>query len=52
MKRPDGRWHGRITVADGKRKHIYGKTRQKVARRVVEVQHEIERDWPVPRDLD
>jgi integrase len=47
MKRPDGRWHGRITVADGKRKHIYGKTRQEVARRMVEVQHEMESGLPV-----
>src|SRR4029077_4987882 len=39
MKRSDGRWHGRLTVADGKRKHIYGKTRQEVARRMVELQH-------------
>jgi hypothetical protein len=52
MMCPDGRWYGRIMVADGKRKHIYGKTRQKVARRVVEVQHEIDRGWPVPLDLD
>jgi hypothetical protein len=49
MKRSDGRWHGRLTISDGKRKHIYGKTRQEVARRMVELQHEIESGLPVLR---
>lgn len=30
-RRPDGRWHGRMTVDGARRKHYYGKTRQEVA---------------------
>jgi integrase len=48
MKRSDGRWHGRLTVADGKRKHIYGKTGQEVARRMVELQHALEMGLSLP----
>jgi integrase len=33
-KRPDGRWEARITLADGKRKSFYGKTRQEAAKRL------------------
>jgi integrase len=33
-KRPDGRWEARITLADGKRKSYYGKTRQEAAKRL------------------
>src|SRR5215469_4657752 len=47
MKRADGRWHGRLTISDGKRKHIYGKTRQEVARRMVDIQHEIHSGLPI-----
>jgi integrase len=47
MKRSDGRWHGRLTISDGRRKHIYGKTRQEVARRMIEMQHEIESGLPI-----
>src|SRR5262245_44269776 len=43
----DGRWLARITLDSGKRKHIYGKTRQEVSRRMVEVQQEIEEGLPV-----
>src|SRR5919201_6539960 len=28
--RPDGRWHARISVEGGKRKHFYGKSRREV----------------------
>src|SRR5262245_66602233 len=48
MKRSDGRWHSRLTVADGKRKHIYGKTRHEVARRMVELQQSLETGLPLP----
>jgi integrase len=47
MKRVDGRWHGRLTISDGKRKHICGKTRQEVARHMVEIQHEIDSGLPI-----
>jgi len=30
-QRPDGRWVGQITLEDGKRKYLYGKTRKEVA---------------------
>lgn len=30
-RRPDGRWHARMSLDSGKRKHFYGKTRQEVA---------------------
>ena len=30
-RRPDGRWHGRMTVDGARRKHFYGKSRQEVA---------------------
>jgi integrase len=32
--RPDGRWVGQITLEDGKRKYLYGKTRKEVADRL------------------
>jgi integrase len=47
MKRSDGRWHGRLTVAGGKRKHLYGRTRQEVARRMIEVRHDLESGLPI-----
>src|SRR5258708_35574145 len=31
-QRPDGRWEARVSLADGKRKSYYGKTRQEVAK--------------------
>jgi integrase len=30
-QRADGRWHARVSVADGTRKHFYGRTRQEVS---------------------
>jgi integrase len=33
-QRPDGRWVGQITLVDGKRKYLYGKTRKEVADRL------------------
>jgi integrase len=47
-KRADGRWEARLTFGDGKRKCFYGKTRQEVARRLAEAQHEIEQGMPLP----
>src|SRR5215467_12436532 len=31
VQRPDGRWVGRVSLPDGKRKAFYGRTRQEVA---------------------
>lgn len=36
IKRSDGRWQGRITLENGKRRSFYGKTRQEVARQLTE----------------
>jgi integrase len=47
IKRRDGRWMARVTLEHGKRKHIYGKTRQEVSRRMVETQQEIEQGLPI-----
>jgi integrase len=33
-KRSDGRWMGRVTLPDGRRKHFYAKTRAEVSRKV------------------
>ena len=30
-QRPDGRWVGQVSLEDGKRKYLYGKTRKEVA---------------------
>jgi integrase len=36
-QRTDGRWEARITLSDGRRKSVYAKTRQDVARRLTEL---------------
>jgi integrase len=45
MQRPDGRWHGRITI-DGARKHIYGKTRAEVTKRMLALRHDAQSGLP------
>jgi integrase len=47
MKRPDGRWHGRISIGDGTRKHLYGKTRQEVANRMLALRHDLNKGLPL-----
>lgn len=44
-KRADGRWEGRISLEDGKRKSYYGKTRQEVQRKLAEVRREKSKDY-------
>ena len=39
-RRKDGRWEARMTLLDGRRKSYYGKTRQEVATRLMQAQHE------------
>jgi integrase len=46
-KRGDGRWEARVTFPDGKRKSIYGKTRQEVARRLAQVIRDRDQGLPV-----
>ena len=33
-QRTDGRWQGRVSLGDGRRKYVYGKTREAVAAEV------------------
>ena len=33
-KRSDGRWHARVSLPDGKRKHFYGRTRDEVRKKL------------------
>ena len=42
-KRTDGRWEARISLPDGKRKSFYGKTRQEVTQRLVQVRHDLDK---------
>lgn len=46
-RRADGRWEARITLEDGKRKCFYGRTRQEVAARLFQAQHDIDKGLPV-----
>lgn len=46
-RRADGRWEARITLEDGKRKCFYGKTRQEVAARLLQAQHDVDKGLPV-----
>lgn len=39
-RRADGRWEARITLLDGRRKSFYGRTRQEVAARLTQAQHD------------
>jgi integrase len=50
VKRADGRWEARVTLNEGKRKCLYGKTRQEVARRLTEVLRDRDRGLPVVGD--
>src|ERR687883_187496 len=36
VQRPDGRWVARVSLADGTRKALYGRTRQEVADKLTE----------------
>src|SRR5487761_2676207 len=49
-RRPDGRWHGRMTVDGARRKHFYGKTRQEVAAQLTAALRD--RDQGLPAVLD
>jgi integrase len=53
-QRSDGRWVSAVTIADGggsrKRKYIYGKTRQEVARKLTETLKSVQDNAPLPPD--
>lgn len=42
-KRKDGRWTGAVSLSDGRRKWLYGKTQAEVARKLAEVRREQDR---------
>jgi integrase len=46
-RRADGRWEARITLADGRRKSLYAKTRQEVQRKMAQVRRDIEGGLPI-----
>lgn len=49
-KRKDGRWAGALTLTSGRRRHLYGKTRVEVARRLTAALRERELGLPVPSE--
>lgn len=46
-KRKDGRWEAKITLPDGTRKPLYGKTRQEAAQKLTQAQHDLAKGLPV-----
>ena len=46
-KRKDGRWAGTITLADGKRKSVYGTTRSQVAQKLAAAQRTVHDGLPL-----
>lgn len=48
--RADGRWEGAISLGDGKRKRVYGRTRQEVQRALTAIRRELDLGLPVQRD--
>lgn len=49
-RRSDGRWEARLTLPDGKRKSLYGKTRQEVARLLAAATRERDRGALIASD--
>src|SRR5690348_6889329 len=46
-QRKDGRWIGRVSLPDGRRQSIYGKTREETARKMAAVIVDRDRGLPV-----
>jgi integrase len=46
-RHPDGRWWARITIPGGKRKALYGKTRQEVQRKLTATLRDVQQGLPV-----
>src|SRR5690242_12020220 len=46
-RRPDGRWEARISLEGGKRKSLYGKTRQEAARKLAEALRDRDKGLPI-----
>lgn len=49
-KRADGRWEALVSLPDGGRKSLYGKTRADVARKLAETLRDLAKGLPVPRE--
>jgi integrase len=49
-KRSDGRWEAQFRLADGKRKSLYGETRQEVARQLTAALRDLDQGLPIVRD--
>src|SRR5260370_3837408 len=47
IKPADGRWCGQVSLDGGKRKSVYGRTRQDVARKLIEVFRDRDRGLPI-----
>ncbi len=47
-QRSDGRWRAYVTLPDGKRKYLYGKTRQEVVRKLSAAKRDLERMHTLP----
>ena len=46
-KRADGRWCAQVSLDGGRRKSVYGRTRQDVARKLIEVLRDRDRGLPI-----
>ena len=49
-QRPDGRWAGAVTLANGKRKYTYGKTRAEAADKMAILLAKVKQKKPLPDD--
>jgi integrase len=47
VKRTDGRWAGAVSLPDGRRKWLYGKTQQEVVRKLAAVRHDRDSGLPI-----
>src|SRR5687767_13921046 len=46
-RHPDGRWWARITLPNGKRKALYGKTRDEVSRKLTAALRDLHQGLPI-----
>lgn len=49
-KRADGRWMGRLSLGDGKRKYVYGKTEEEVLDRMHDLKSDLKKGLPIVSD--
>jgi len=48
QRRSDGRWHSRLTLPDGHRKSLYGKTRTEASHKLAAAQAAVKKNVPLP----